>query len=169
MAFEEIDVAQLQMNPFTMIGDQWMLVTAGDERGCNTMTASWGGFGVLWGMNAATVYLRPQRYTKEFVDANDRFTLSFLGEEHRKALAYCGKVSGRDQADKLARAGLSPYYVDGTTGIQEADLVLVCRKLYAADMPPENFIAKENDEQWYSQHDYHCMYVAQVERALAKR
>ena len=169
MAFEEVDIEQLQMNPFAMIGKQWTLITAGDEDGCNTMTASWGGLGVLWGMPAATVYIRPQRYTKEFVDANDRFTLSFLGEEHRKALAYCGKVSGRDVDDKMAAAGLTPCYVDGTAAVAEAELVLVCRKLYADDMPPENFIAKENDERWYPDHDYHCMYIAQIERALAKK
>ena len=168
MAFKEIDVESLQFNPFAKIGKQWMLVTAGDECGCNTMTASWGGLGVLWGQNAATVYIRPQRYTKGFVDESGRFTLSFLGEEHRGALKVCGSVSGRDVEDKFAQAGLTPLFVDGTAAVEEADLVLVCRTLYTDEMPPENFTAKENDERWYPQHDYHVMYIAAIERALVR-
>ena len=79
MAFKEVDIKSLNFNPFTKIGSEWMLITAGDESGCNTMTASWGGLGVLWGKNVATCYIRPQRYTKKFVDANDTFTLSLYG------------------------------------------------------------------------------------------
>ena len=87
----------------------------------------------MWGKNVATAYIRPNRYTKEFVDREDYFTLAFFGEEHREALNLCGRVSGRDE-DKIKEAGLTPYYVDGTTAVEEADLVFVCRKLYAQDM-----------------------------------
>ncbi len=168
MAFREVDIESLQFNPFEKIGKEWMLITAGDEQKSNTMTASWGGLGILWGKNVATVYIRPQRYTKEFVDANDLFTVSFLSEEYRDALVFCGKVSGRDVANKIAEAGLTPHYVDGTTAIAEADLVLVCRKLYADTMPPDNFIAKENDERWYPEHDYHTMYIAEIVHVLVR-
>lgn len=168
MACKEIDVESLQFNPFAKIGKQWMLVTAGDERGCNAMTASWGGFGVLWGQNVATVYIRPQRFTKEFMDESGRFTLSFLGEGHRGALKVCGSVTGRDVDDKFAQAGLTPLFVDGTAAVEEADLVLVCRTLYTAALPPENFVEKENDERWYPERDYHIMYIAAIERALAR-
>ena len=67
------------------------------------MTASWGGVGIMWGKTAATIYLRPQRYTKEFVDANDTFTLSFFGGREKQAMGYLGKVSGRDEPDKISR------------------------------------------------------------------
>lgn len=90
MAFKEVDIKSLTFNPFTKIGSEWMLITAGDQSGYNTMTASWGGLGVLWGKNVATCYIRPQRYTKKFVDANDTFTLSFYGPEHKQALSICG-------------------------------------------------------------------------------
>ena len=72
---KEVSYKDLKFNPFRLIGDEWMLVTAGNEKdGCNTMTASWGGIGCLWGHNdpVATIYLRPSRYTKEFVDTNQR-------------------------------------------------------------------------------------------------
>ena len=147
MAFREIRAEELSFNPFDKIGKEWMLITAGDEAKHNTMTASWGGLGIMWGKKVAMVYIRPQRYTKEFVDRNDRFTISFYKEEYRKALAVCGRKSGRD-CDKEKEAGLTPYYVDGTTAFEEADLVFVCRKQY--------------------HQDYHMMYIAEIEKVLVK-
>ena len=79
MAFREIKPEELDFNPFQKIGKQWMLITAGNESGYNTMTASWGGAGVMWGKPSVTAYIRPQRYTKEFVDREETFTLSFYG------------------------------------------------------------------------------------------
>lgn len=84
MSFQEINVREFSMKPFKMIGDQWMLVTAGDQIKYNTMTASWGGIGVMWGKNVAVTVIRPQRYTKEFVESHDCFTLSFYPEEYKR-------------------------------------------------------------------------------------
>ena len=103
MAFKEVAIESLEFNPFTKISKEWMLVTAGDEKKSNTMTASWGAMGVMWGKNAVTVYIRPQRYTKEFVDREDTFTISVLGEKYRKALNYCGKVSGKNAITRLKK------------------------------------------------------------------
>ena len=101
MAFKEVKIEELSFNPFTKISKEWMLITAGDEEKHNTMTASWGGVGIMWGMNVATAYIRPQRYTKEFVDAEEMFTLSFFKEDYRKALRFhllCIKLSAdKDQ------------------------------------------------------------------------
>ena len=168
MAFKEIAIEDLQLNPFQRISRQWMLITAGDELESNTMTASWGGLGIMWGKNVATAYIRPQRYTKEFVDNNDTFTLSFLPEEKREALNICGRVSGRDVEDKWAEAGVHPYYIDGTTAVEEAEMVLVCKKLYAQEMYPECFIETECDTKWYPQADYHTMYIAEIVKVLVK-
>lgn len=107
MAFKEISIDTLKINPFHKISKEWMLITAGDEKKSNTMTASWGGVGIMWGKNVATAYIRPQRYTKEFVDNSEYFTLSFLPEEKREALNVCGRVSGRDVEDKWAEARTS--------------------------------------------------------------
>ena len=167
MAFQEVDISTLEFNPFDKISRQWMLVTAGNVDASNTMTASWGGVGIMWGKPVATVYIRPQRYTKEFIDTKDTFTLSFYKEEFRKTLSFLGSVSGRDQ-DKVKEAGLTPVSVDDTMAFEEADLVLVCRKMYHAPMPPENFDDKSNDEKWYPQKDYHVMYIAEITKALVK-
>lgn len=167
MGFKEVSIEKLAMNPFLKIGKEWMLITAGNEEKHNTMTASWGGVGVMWGKNVVTAYIRPQRYTKEFVDANDTFTLSFYDETYRKALNICGTKSGRD-CDKEAEAGLTPYYVDGTTAFEEANLILVCKKQYHQDMKPEYFDVAENDTKWYPDKDYHTMYMAEIVKVLVK-
>ncbi len=168
MGFKEIAIESLEFNPFSKIGKEWMLITAGDETKSNTMTASWGGLGIMWSKNVATAYIRPQRYTKEFVDAHDTFTLSFFSEEYRNALTVCGRVSGKDVEDKWAEAGLHPYYIEGTTAVEEADMVLVCRKLYAQDMLPECFIDEECDTKNYPTKDYHTMYIAEITKVLVK-
>lgn len=130
MGFKKVDVKTLEMKPFEKIGSEWMLISAAKDGKANTMTASWGGIGVLWGKNVATVYIRPQRHTKEFVDAGDTFTISFFGGEHMKELGYLGKVSGKDVPDKIEQSGLHLTEVDGQPGFEEATQVLVCRKLY---------------------------------------
>lgn len=168
MAFEEISLESLSFNPFDKISKQWMLITAGTADNCNTMTASWGGLGIMWGKNIATVYLRPQRYTREFVDSNDLFTISFLPEEQRAALKIAGTISGRDNPDKWAKAGIHPFGVDGTAAVEEAELIFVCRKQYHQDMKPECFDVAENDSRWYPQKDYHTMYMAEIVRVLKK-
>lgn len=167
MKFKEIKVEDFQMNPFTKIGTEWMLITAGDEKSHNTMTASWGGFGVLWRKNVATIYIRPQRYTKEFVDAHDKLTLTFFDEKYKKALTHLGRVSGRD-GDKIAEAGLTPYFMDGTTAFEEANLVLICRKLYEDDIKEECFIDEVADKECYPEKDYHTMYIVEIEKVYVK-
>ena len=110
------------------------------------MTASWGGLGVVWGRPAATIYLRPQRYTKEFVDVQSTFSLSFFGEGYRDALKYFGSVSGRDE-EKIAKSGLSTAFADGTPYFTEASLVFVCRKAYAQPLEegmPASCAARNN-------------------------
>ena len=168
MAFKEIDLKTLSFNPFEKIGSEWALVTAGNpEDGVNTMTVSWGGLGVVWGENVVTVYIRPQRYTKQFIDANPTFTLSFYGPEHKRALGVLGSKSGRD-TDKIAEVGFTTVFLDGTPAFEEANLVFVCRKLYADDIKPERLIDPSGDETWYPEHDYHTMYIAKIEKALVR-
>lgn len=160
----EVDVKELDINPFTAIGDDWTLITAGDIEKPNTMTASWGGVGVLWGAPAATVYIRQSRYTKEFVDANELFTVSFFDRSYHKELGYLGTKSGRDE-NKIAAVGFTPVEVDGTTTFAEAKLTLVCRKELKIYLGPETFIDAGADAKWYADHDYHTMYIGKIEHA----
>lgn len=116
---------------FEKISKKWLLVTAGTEDKCNTMTASWGGLGVIWHKDVATIYIRPERYTYEFIEKEDYFTLSFFGDDFKSVLAKCGSTSGRD-VDKVKEHGLTVKASDkGGVYFDGADLVLVCRKRYA--------------------------------------
>lgn len=164
--FQELQPKQLTENVFSLFDDRWTLITAGTRDHCNTMTASWGGLGVLWHKNVATIYVRPQRYTFEFLENSPAFTLSFFGEEWRKALAYCGRVSGREE-DKFAHCGFhAAMEGEDAPYIQEANLVLVCRKLYWNDLDPAHMDGTAL--QHYKNHDYHRMYIAEITKVLVK-
>ena len=161
-----VDPKTLNGNVFSLIGDQWMLITAGTAERCNPMTASWGGLGVLWGAPVATCYIRPQRYTREFLDREEYFTLSFLGEEYRRELALCGAKSGRD-IDKIKECNFTVKRADscGAPYIEQAELVLVCRKRFVQPMDPVN-IPEEYRERWYPQKDYHIQYIGEIVETL---
>lgn len=162
---KEIERSQLPLDPFALIGGDWFLLTAGTEaRGYNTMTCSWGHFGPLWANDTAVVYVRPQRYTKEFVDREELYTLSFF-DGHKKELGYLGSRSGRDE-DKIAKVGLSPVFEEGYTYFAEAKLVIVCKKLYQAPLKEEYFLDKETVEKNYPDRDFHDLYVGKIEKIL---
>ena len=166
--FREIDVKELQDNVVKLIGSDWMLITAGDAEKQNTMTASWGGLGYVWNYPVAYVVIRPQRYTYEFTEREERMTLSFFTEEWRKALAYCGSHSGRD-GDKFAEAGISVSFTEsGTPAIAEARLVMECKKIYVDMLKEENFLDKEIIEKWYPASDYHRVYMLKIEHVYIK-
>ena len=163
----KIEPKNIDKNVFSAIGDQWMLVTAGTAEACNTMTASWGGLGVIWGAPAATCYIRPQRYTKEFIDQEDYFTLAFFGEESRKALQLCGSQSGRD-IDKVKECGFTVGMAEcGAPYFEEAELVLVCRKRFAQPMNPD-YMPQEIKTKWYPEEDYHTLYIGEIVEVLVK-
>ncbi len=164
--WKKIDPKAITDNPFSLIGDGWMLITSGDcsgggEKPYNTMTASWGGVGILWGKAVAAVYIRPQRFTFGYVEKNGLLTLSFFPEEYRKALSFCGANSGRD-CDKASECGLTPVSLEGSTAFEEARLVLVCRKLYADDIKPERFLDPSCESLNYPKKDYHRMYICEI-------
>lgn len=164
--FNEIDPKDLKENPFSIIDDEWMLVTAGNRDKCNTMTASWGGMGVLWFKNVTFVFVRPTRHTFEFMEREDYYTLSFLGDEHRDITTFCGKNSGRD-VDKIKEAGLTPVFDRNSVYFEEARMVMVCKKLYYQDLDPNKFLADFIHEK-YPLKDYHRMYVGEIVSLLKK-
>ena len=162
---KEIDRSQLTLDPFALIGGDWFLLTAGTEaRGYNTMTCSWGHFGPLWANDTAVVYVRPQRYTKEFMDREELYTLSFF-DGRKKELGYLGSRSGRDE-DKVAAVGLTPVFENGYTYFKEAKLVIVCKELYQAPLKEEYFLDKETMEKNYPDRDFHDLYVGKIEKIL---
>lgn len=161
----EISPDNFDYSVFKTIGKDWMLIAAEADGKANAMTASWGGMGVIWGKNVAYIFIRPQRYTKEFVDKADELTISVFGEEKRQMMTYMGTVSGRDE-DKMEKSGLHRFENDGKVFFGDAKITMFCHKLYAQEMKPECFIDKSCDEKWYPQKDYHTMYVVEIDKIL---
>ncbi len=165
MAFEKITFEQMsKINSPSLMRD-WMLITAGDENGFNTMLASWGGVGILWGDPVAFIFVRESRYTKEFIDKNECFSLAFFNEEYKDALSLCGTVSGRNR-DKVAEAGLLPIHAENTTYFSQASVVLGCRKLSATLINTDDLIDKSIIDRFYEDGDRHIMYVGKIEEIL---
>ncbi len=167
MSYKEIKPEELSGNVFNMIANDWMLITAESEGKANTMTASWGGLGFIWRKPVAYIFIRPQRYTFEFVEKAEKLTLSFFGGEMRDALKICGTKSGRD-CDKIAEAGLTPFPVnEGCTSFEEATVIMECTKMYAQDLSADCVIDKKVLDE-YKAGDYHRMYVVSLDRILVK-
>jgi flavin reductase (DIM6/NTAB) family NADH-FMN oxidoreductase RutF len=164
--WKEINIRDFAGSPAARIGDEWMLISAGDvsaDRGSwNAMTASWGGLGVLWSLDVAFCFIRPGRHTFSFANAQPLFSLSFFKADKHKALEICGSESGRD-IDKAAKAGLKPLvFADGSIGFEEATEVITCSKLYTHDFDPGHFIARDEIEKCYPDKDYHRMFIGKI-------
>ena len=138
----------LEADVFRKFDKQWALVTAGTPEHYNTMTISWGGLGTLWRRPVATVYVKKNRYTFEFMEQNDYFTVSFYPDQYRKALGYMGGHSGRD-GDKAAAAGLTPVAIGDGVTYEEANLTFLCKKLYQHQFVKED-LAPEIQEYYAS-------------------
>jgi flavin reductase (DIM6/NTAB) family NADH-FMN oxidoreductase RutF len=175
----EKSIRDFRGSPVQRIGGEWMLITVGnaiaDASDWNTMTASWGAFGVLWGKDVTFAFIRPTRRTRGFADKTPLFTLSFFGEKCRDALAFCGEKSGRDY-DKATETGLTPIIFGndvaggkaaGVIAFKEATDIIICRKIYVHDFDPVNFLDTEIAAN-YPQKDYHRMYVGEVLTLLTR-
>ncbi len=160
MSFQKVEIETFSLKPFEAIGKQWTLISAAKGGVVNTMTASWGGLGVLWGKNVVTVYIRPQRYTRDFVDAGEYFTVT-LFDGHKGALNVLGSKSGRD-GDKIAEVGFHVETVEGQPTFAEGKTVLVCRKLYRDQIRRDKFMDPALCRAMYPKIDYHFVYIAEV-------
>lgn len=163
---KKINVRDIKTSPVELIGDDWALLTAGTPDKFNTMTVSWGALGEMWGRDAAFVFVRPQRYTFEFIEQSDIFTLSFYGSEYKDALRLCGAKSGRD-IDKPAAAGLTPVEASGGVTFAEAEYTVVCRKIAEQALDPSGFLDKTIENN-YAKKDHHKMYVGEIIAAYQK-
>jgi flavin reductase (DIM6/NTAB) family NADH-FMN oxidoreductase RutF len=160
--FEQIPVQDLQDNVFHLIGDDWMLITAGTQDKFNTMTASWGSLGILWHMPVAICFVRPTRHTFPFMEASESYTLCFLEEPYRNILQYCGTHSGRE-VDKIAETGLIPLSTErGNIYYEQCRLVLECRKLYSDWLKEGNFTVPGLAGKNYPKKDYHKCYIGEI-------
>ena len=139
---------------------QWALLTAGNKENFNTMTVSWGGMGTIWGKPVATVYVRTSRYTHEFMDRENYFTVSFFPEKYRKVLGVLGSKSGRDM-DKINDSGLTAKEIQKSVTFEEAEITLVCKKMFMQRLEPSN-IMDPDAAKFYNGDAPHDMYIGEI-------
>ncbi|MBP7902331.1 MAG: flavin reductase [Spirochaetes bacterium] len=149
----------LNENIFDLIANQWGLLASGDIPNHNCMTFSWGGMGHLWNKDIAYIYVRPQRFTYEFIEANPYFSINFFDEKYKDILKVCGTKSGREIDKK--NLDLTPITENGCVYYKEAKISAVCRKIYHQDINPANFLDAEIDKN-YTDGDYHRMYIGEI-------
>jgi flavin reductase (DIM6/NTAB) family NADH-FMN oxidoreductase RutF len=153
---------------FQNIGNEWALLSVGDEKHFNAMTISWGSLGFIWQRPVITVLVRPQRYTHEFMDEFENFSVSFFDRNYRHALNILGTQSGRD-TDKTALSGLTPAIVDGVPTFKGAYLTVIAHKIYRGQLESTGFLVPTVDEEFYPKKDYHTVYYAELVQTVGKK
>lgn len=153
-------------NVFDLVSKRWMLLTAGNMERYNMMTISWGTFGVLWFKNVATVFVRPSRYTFEFLNEQEVFSLNILPEGFKDELMMCGTNSGRD-IDKMNIDTLKPYLLDDVVAFEESEIIIKCKKLYSQQFNYEN-IVDEDVKKLYKDENFHVMFQGEINSVYKK-
>lgn len=163
--FKEISAKEINGNFIDMISREWMLITAGNKQSYNMMTAAWGFMGEIWGEDSVSILVRNTRYTMEFIDKCDYFSLSFYGD-NKKIYKICGSMSGRD-VNKTELTGLTPVFCERAPYFCEARLVIICKKQYVDTIKPECFTDKAPLKKWYNG-DFHYNIIGKIEKVLIK-
>ncbi len=164
MSLTEIPYEKLRVNVHNLFENQWLVLTCGDlsKSDFNGMTIAWGSLGTMWHRPFVQVVVRPTRYTFEFMNRYDQFTVCAFPESQKKALQIMGSRSGRD-GDKIAAAGLTPIpsVKIASPAYEEAELIFECMKIYFDKITPQGFVDPEIDKN-YPQKDYHGIYFGEV-------
>ncbi len=164
MSLKTIPVESFQVKPHDAWANQWYALVAGDyeKNEFNAMTVAWGSFGTMWHKPFAQIVVRPTRYTFEFLEKYESFTLNAFSIDYRKALQILGSRSGKD-CDKIKEAGLTPVASSRVKApcFNEANMVIECVTMYKADFEPSQFVASDIDK-LYPKKDYHRVYFGEI-------
>lgn len=167
-----MDLKNFNLAPLYAIDQEWAVLTAGKKEKFNAMTISWGGLGTIWNKTVVTVYVKPIRYTYEFMESNEYFTISFYDKEYREDLAILGSKSGRD-LDKVALTKLTPDFLKNTISFKEAKLTIICKKIYFQDLDINNIdinsIPQSEVDRFYKTEPAHRMYIGEVADIIDRR
>lgn len=162
------------MAPLYMIDQEWAVLTAGKKDKFNSMIISWGGLGTIWNKPVVTVYVKPVRYTYQFMENNEYFTISFYDEEYRSDMSILGSKSGRN-IDKVSLTKLTPNFLENAVSFKEAKLTIICKKIYYQDMDVNNIISADDNffqneiDRFYRNEPIHRMYIGEVIDIIDRR
>ncbi|MBR5340963.1 MAG: flavin reductase [Erysipelotrichaceae bacterium] len=157
---------ELKINPFEKFNNEWAILTAGNKDDFNGMTISWGSMGTIWGKDVITVYVRPDRYTYEFIKKYDEFSVSFFPAKYHESLGVMGSLSGRDQ-DKVKIAKLEAEEIDGTVAYKEASEVFVCKKIYMNQLNYDE-VPEEGKKIYQNGIKPHYLVMGEVKRYISR-
>ena len=167
-----MDLKNFNLAPLYDIDQEWAVLTAGDIQKFNAMTISWGGLGTIWNKPVVTVYVRPNRYTYEFMESNEYFTISFFDEEYRNDLSILGSKSGRN-IDKVSLTKLTPEFINKAITFKESKLTIICKKIYFQDLDINNIdsssIPQKEIDRLYNSDPMHRMYIGEVIDIIDRR
>lgn len=171
--YDKIEASDLPDNVIQLIGKEWMLVTAGTKNSYNTMTASWGGIGYIWERPSTFIFIRDTRYTYQFLQREESFTLSFFDEKYRNALRICGTRSGRD-TNKIEEAGLIPLETpSGLMSFGEARMIIECKKMFVQELDYANltepYKTKVMEESYKNESSKHQMFISEITNIWVKK
>lgn len=165
--FQPVNPNDLETGPYKFVGDK-ILITAADGSKVNTMCADWGGVGYIWDKRVTFIFARKGRYTSEIINASGEYSISFMNQEkYRGTLKYLSMVSGRDE-DKISNSRLNINYHDGVPFIDEAREIIICRVLYQREFDEDALIDDAIKEQFYSNGDYHILFIGEVKTILLR-
>lgn len=164
--FRDICLRDFKENVIEVISKEYMLISAGNKDGYNMMTASWGFMGEMWGEDSVAVVVRPERYTMDFIEKSEYFTLTFFGD-NKDIHKVCGSYSGRD-VNKTDLAGLTSIANENFVYFKEARLVLVIKKKYIQPMDKKFLTDESIDEKWYKNGGWHNLIIGSIERIYVK-
>lgn len=160
--FKKISVNAVNENFFSKLNNDWGLLAVGKPDKFNCMTISWGSLGIMWNRPVIFCFVRPQRYTFEFMEKNHYFTLSFFDNEYKQALNFCGSHSGRN-TDKMKMTGLVVHPTDmGNVIFEQAQLAFECKKIYTDVIKSESFVDHSIIKMTYPGNDFHHMYIGEI-------
>jgi flavin reductase (DIM6/NTAB) family NADH-FMN oxidoreductase RutF len=167
-SFKEINPSKVDLNFINLLPKVTCLITAKSGDRVNTMTIGWAEIGYLWYRPVVTTYVRDSRYTLEFTESSDYFSLCFFDETYKDKLIYLGRHSGRDE-DKISKVGLTTKLFNDVPYFEEASTVLICKKIYRDHINENNFVDKEVYKRVYADNlDFHYRYVAEIVNVLKK-
>ena len=143
--------------------NKFALVTARKKDGSfNMCTVAWGSIGELWSKDVVTVYVKENRYTYEFLQEDDYFTVTFFTPDQRDVLKICGTKSGRD-IDKVKQCNLKPIVLENGITFENYRRVYLCKKIYQSPFKKECFVnSKEIIDKYYKDEPMHNFYIGEI-------
>ena len=144
--FTHISPEEICDNVFTLTGKVFPVITAGKEDQYNSMTASGGGFGLLFMKPTTWCILREDRYTLEIIQKEQTYTMSYFPHEYKEQVLFLGSKSGRD-SEKMKEVALTSVQTpSGDMSFKEARLIIECKLTQLTTANPADFYPQETKD-----------------------